>query len=319
MLQYVIKRLLMVIPILVGVTLFLFILLNLTPGDPAEIALGSGATPEEIQMYRVQNGLDRPLAIQYLDYVSKAFIGNLGISLRTRQSVSSMIAARVGNTLFLSLTSMAITILIALVLGTSMAVKQNSFYDNFMRVITIILTCMPQFWLALMLIMLFTVYLGWLPSIGLGTFKQAIMPIICISSVGITICTRTGRSSMLEVINQDYIRTARAKGLKKNYIIRRHALKNALLPMVTLYGRIISNCFAGSVVIESIFGINGIGNMMMAALKQKDIPAIMGSIFICSLVITIVNLLTDLLYAYIDPRIKSMYVKRKTKTGIENG
>ena len=192
-----------------------------------------------------------------------------------------------------------------------MAVKQNSFFDNFMRVITIVLTCMPQFWLALMLIMLFTVYLGILPSVGLGTFKQAIMPIICISSVGITICTRTCRSSMLEVINQDYIRTARAKGLQRGLIIRRHALKNALLPQVTLYGRIISNCFAGSVVIESIFGINGIGNMMMAALKQKDIPAIMGSIFICAIVITIVNLLTDLLYAYIDPRIKSMYVKRK--------
>ena len=313
MIWYVIKRLLLVIPILIGVTAFLFILMALIPGDPAQIALGSGATADEVEMYRVQNGLDKPLIVQYVKYMAKAFTGDLGISLRTRQTVSSMIAARAPTTLFLSLTSMAFTIIVALVLGIAMAVKQNTFFDNSMRVVTTILTSMPQFWLSLMMIMLFSVFLGWLPSTGLGSFKQAIMPIFCIASLGITICTRTGRSAMLEVLNQDYIRTARAKGLRRGYIIRRHALKNALLPMVTLYGRIISNCFSGSVVIESIFGINGIGMMMLAALRQKDLPAIMGSIFICALVIAVVNLITDLLYAYIDPRIKSMYVRRKTK------
>ena len=313
MVWFILKRLVMVIPIMIGVTALLFILMALVPGDPAQIALGSGATPAEIEMYRVQNGLDRPLVVQYVSYMARVFTGDLGTSLRTRQSVSSMIASRVGNTLFLSLTSMALTIVVALFLGIAMAVKQNSVFDNFMRVITIILTSMPQFWLALMMIMLFTLRLGWLPSTGLHSFRHAIMPIICIASIGITVCTRTGRSALLEVLNQDYIRTARAKGLRRNYILRKHALKNALLPMVTLYGRIISNCFAGSVVIESIFGINGIGMMMLAALKQKDMPAIMGSIIICALVITIVNLLTDLLYAYIDPRIKSMYVRRKKK------
>jgi len=313
MVKYIIKRLLMVIPILIGVTAFLFILISLIPGDPAQIALGSGATKDEIEMYRVQNGLDKPLIVQYINYMAKVFTGDLGISLRTRQTVISMIGARAPNTLFLSLTAMAFTIVISLVLGITMAVKQNSFFDNFMRVVTTILTSMPQFWLALMMIMLFTVFLGWLPSTGLGTVQQAIMPITCIAFLGITICTRTGRSAMLEVLNQDYIRTARAKGLRRNYIIRRHALKNALLPMVTLYGRIVSNCFSGSVVIESIFGITGIGTMMMAALRQKDMPAIMGSVVICALVITVVNLLTDLLYAYIDPRIKSMYVRRKIK------
>jgi peptide/nickel transport system permease protein len=225
-----------------------------------------------------------------------------------------MIGERVGVTLFLSFTSMALTIIVAMFLGIAMAVKQNSFFDNFMRVVTIILTSMPQFWLALMMILLFSVKLGVLPSAGLNDFSSAIMPIICLASGGITMCARTGRSSMLEVINQDYIRTARAKGLRYNYIIRRHALKNALLPMVTVYGRIISGCFSGSVVLEAVFGINGIGQMMTAALRQKDVPAIMGSVIISACVITIVNLITDLTYALIDPRIKSLYTRRKNKT-----
>jgi len=164
-----------------------------------------------------------------------------------------------------------------------------------------------------MMILLISVKLRWLPSNGVGSFKAVIMPIVCLASQGITMCARTGRSSMLEVINQDYIRTARAKGLKNGYIIRRHALKNALLPMVSVYGRIIATCFAGSVVIENIFGISGIGQMMLNALRQKDVPAIMGSIVISCLVISLVNLLTDITYAFIDPRIKSKYVSGKSR------
>jgi len=239
--------------------------------------------------------------------------GDLGISYLTRQTVNSMIAIRVGNTLFLSFTSMALTIILALFLGIAMAVKQNSIFDNAMRVLTIIFTSMPQFWLAMMMILLFTVRLGWLPPSGLGSFKASIMPIFVLACGGITMCARTGRSSMLEVLNQDFIRTARAKGLRYSYVIRRHALKNALLPMVSVYGRIIAHCFSGSVVIETVFGINGIGQMMTAALRQKDVPAIMGSIVISACVITLVNLLTDLTYAFIDPRIKSRYISRRRK------
>jgi len=309
---YVIKRLIMIIPIMIGVTFFLFMLLTLTPGDPAQIALGSGATQEQLDQFREQNGLNEPTVFQYFNYMKKAVTGDLGTSYQTRQAVSTMISARVGVTLFLSFSSMLFTIVVALFLGIAMAVKQNSFFDNFMRVLTVIFTSMPQFWLALMMILLFAVKLGWLPSSQL--FKHAgdwVMPIICLSFQGITLCARTGRSSMLEVINQDYIRTARAKGLKRSYIIRRHALKNSLLPMVTVYGRIISNCFAGSVIIENIFGIPGIGQMMTSALRQKDVPAILGSIIISTCVITVVNLLTDIAYAFIDPRIKSQYVRRK--------
>ena len=319
MIRYAVKRLLMVIPILVGVTLMLFFLLAMIPGDPASTALGAGALPEQIALFKQQNGLDKPLLIQYFNYMAKAVTGNLGVSFHTRQTVNSMIAVRVGNTLFLSLVSMVLTIIVALFMGIGMAVKQNSVFDNSMRVFTIIFTSMPQFWLALMMIMFFSVQLRWLPSAYL--FKAPydwVMPIVVLALNGITVCARTGRSSMLEVINQDYIRTARSKGLRRNYIIRRHALKNALLPMVTIYGRIIGHCFAGSVVLETVFGINGIGTMMIAALRQKDVPAIMGSVIISAMVITVVNLLTDLTYAFIDPRIKSLYTRKMKKPVIEN-
>ena len=313
MIVYSIKRILMVIPIMVGVTLFLFLLLSLTPGDPALIAVGAGATEEQLEVFREQAGLNDPLAIQYINYMAGVVQGDLGVSYITRQPVNSMIAVRVGNTLFLSFTSMAFTIVLALFLGIAMAVKQNSVFDNAMRVITIIFTSMPQFWLGLMMILLFTVKLGWLPSSGIDTWQATLMPIFVLACGGITLCARTGRSSMLEVINMDYIRTARAKGLRYNYIIRRHALKNSLLPMVSVYGRIIATCFSGSVVIEQVFGVNGIGTMMTGALRQKDVPAIMGSIVVSAFVITLVNLLTDITYSFIDPRIKSKYVKRKNK------
>ena len=308
MIRYIINRLIMIIPILIGVTFFLFMILALTPGDPARIVLGSDATEEQLEMFREKNGLNDPAIVQYFNYMIKAVRGDFGTSFHTRQSVSSMIAIRAPVTLALSFTSMFISIFAAMPLGVQMALKQNSIFDNILRVVTIVFTSMPQFWLALMMILLFSVQLGWLPSSGFG-----IMPVLCLALGGITSCARTGRSSMLEVINQDYIRTARSKGLKRGYIVRRHALKNALLPMVSIYGRIISTCFSGSVVVESIFGINGIGQMMTNALRQKDVPAIMGSIIISCCVITVVNLLTDIAYAFIDPRIKSKYVRRKTK------
>lgn len=314
MIRYILKRLVLIIPILIGVTLLIFFLLQLTPSDPANVALGSGATEEQLELFREQNGLNDPILVQYFNYMVKAVQGDFGISYATRQTVSSMIAVRVGNTLFLSLVSMGLTILLSIILGILMAIKQNSFFDNLMRVLTIIFTSMPQFWLAIMLILLLSVKLRWLPSTGL--FQNAgdwVMPILCLTISGLTMCARTTRSSMLEVINQDYIKTAKAKGLDYPYIIRKHALKNALIPMITVFGRIVSNCFAGSVVLEQVFGINGIGQMMTAALRQKDIPTIMGSIIVSACVITVVNLITDLTYAFIDPRIKSQYVGHKIK------
>ena len=313
MIRYVLMRLIMIIPILIGVTFFLFMLLTLAPGDPAQIALGSGATEEQLDLFRAQNGLNAPALVQYFNYMKNAVTGDFGISFMTRQNVNSMIGIRVGSTLILSFAAMFLTVLVSMPLGINMAVKQNSIFDNVMRIVTIIFTSMPQFWLALMMILLFSVALNWLPSAGFTSFKHAIMPVVCLAFGGITMCARTGRSSMLEVLNQDYIRTARAKGLSKGYIIRRHVLKNSMLPMVSVYGRIVATCFSGSVVLETIFGINGIGTMMTNALRQKDVPAIMGCILISACVITVVNLLTDITYAFIDPRIKSKYVRNRNK------
>ena len=313
MLSYIVKRLLMIIPMVIGVTIFLFFLLSLTPGDPAELALGGSVEEEQLELFRQQHGLDKPLPIQYLNYMKGVVQGDLGTSFYTKQPVTSMIAQRVGVTLFLSLTSLALTIVIALFLGIAMAIRQNTFFDNFMRVFTVIITSMPQFWMALMLMLLFTVKLHLLPSNGLDSARAAILPLVILAIGPITMCARTGRASLLEVINQDYIRTARSKGLKHSYIIRKHALKNSLLPMVTIYGRMMGNCFAGAVVIEIIFGINGIGRMMLDALKMKDVPAMMGSVIVSAVVIIIMNLLTDLVYAFIDPRIKSKYMKKSKR------
>jgi len=314
MIRYVAKRLLMMIPVMIGVSLFLFLLLSLTPGDPAIVAMGAGATEEQLEMFREQTGLNDPLLVQYFNYMVSAIKGDLGTSYTSHQPVSTMIAVRAPNTLTLSGIAMTLTFFIAVILGVSMAVKQNTFYDNLMRVLTIILTSMPQFWLALMLILLFTVTLKMLPSSGLDSFSAYIMPVICLACGGITQMARTSRSSMLEVINQDYIRTARAKGLKRHYVTRKHALKNSMLPVISVFGRIVSHIFGGSVVLETVFGINGLGTMMTAALRQKDVPAIMGSMLIAAAVVVVVNLLTDLVYAFLDPRIKSKYVTRKRKT-----
>jgi peptide/nickel transport system permease protein len=314
MMSYIVKRLLMIIPMIVGVTIFLFFLLSMTPGDPAEMALGGGVEEEQLELFRQQYGLDKPLPIQYLNYMKGVIQGDLGMSFYTKQPVTSMIVQRVGVTLFLSLTSLALTIVVALFLGIAMAMRQNSFFDNFMRVFTVIISAMPQFWMALMLMLLFTVQLHWLPSNGLSGVKSTILPLVVLALSPITMCARTGRASLLEVINQDYIRTARSKGLRHSHIIKRHALKNSLLPMVTIYGRMMGNCFAGAVVIEIIFGINGIGRMMLDALKMKDVPAMMGSVIVSAVVIIIVNLLTDVVYTFIDPRIKSKYTKKSKKT-----
>ena len=303
------------IPILIGVSLLVFLLLRLAPGDPAEIALGSGATQEQIELFREQQGLNDPLPLQYLNYMKGAIKGDLGISYQTKLSVRYMISTRVGPTLLLSFTSLVLIVVIALILSITMAVRQNSPFDNAMRVVTVFFSSMPQFWLAVMLILLFTVVLKWLPSMGLKSFKHMILPVICMSFSGITICARTGRASMLDVLHQDYIKTARAKGFRMNYVIRKHVLRNALLPMVTVYGRMVGHCFAGSVVIETIFGISGIGQMMTSALRLKDMPVIMGSVLITAVFISIANLLTDVAYAFIDPRIKAkFFTPKKART-----
>lgn len=317
MARYILKRLILIIPILIAVSIAVFLLLSLSPNDPALLILGANASEADMEMFREQHGLNLPLVTQYLNYMSGLLQGDMGTSYKTMQDVSLMIGIRIWNTLILCAGACLLITILGVILGIAMALRQNSFFDNVMRVIVLIFSAMPQFWLGMMLILLLCVHWRLLPPMGdISDFSSMILPWLCTAMGGITVVSRTTRSSMLEIIHQDYIRTARAKGLREKYIVRRHALKNALLPIITVLGRYVGASFGGAVVVENVFSINGIGKMMVDALRQKDIPVVMGSVMISALLMAVVNLITDIAYAYVDPRIKSQYVgkKRKKKT-----
>lgn len=307
MTSYALKRLLHIVPVLIATTLLVFWLLSFSPSDPAQLILGLGAEPEQLEMMRDQLGLNDPVIVRYARYMGGVLTGDFGTSYSTRRPVSEMIGVRLPNTLILAFGSLLLVLVVAIPLGVALAVRQNSLFDNVMRVVTLLTAAMPGFWLGLMLILLFSVRLGWLPSSGLDNIKAAIMPLICLSVAGWTVTSRLTRASMLDVVRQDYIRTARAKGLSQAAVNGKHALRNALLPVVTSVGLLVGQSVGGSVVIEILFGINGIGKMMVDAVRQQDVPTIMGGVLIAAVVIAVVNLLTDLSYAVIDPRLESMY------------
>ncbi|MED1792246.1 ABC transporter permease [Brevibacillus nitrificans] len=309
--RYILKRLLQMIPIVIGVSVIVFLLLSLSPGDPAKMILGLNAKEEELALMREQLGLNDPIPLQYFHYMKNVLIGDFGTSYSTKQSVIEMIAVRLPPTLILSFGSLLTILIVAIPLGIALAVKQNSPFDNIMRVVSLFFAAMPGFWIGILMIILFSVKLGWLPANGFDKPSAMIMPIICSSIAGWAVNSRITRASMLDVIRQDYIRTARAKGLKESVVIRKHALKNALLPTITSVGMAVGGCFGGSVIMEMLFGINGMGKMMIDALRQKDIPTIMAGVIITSVIIAVANLLTDLAYSYVDPRIRSMYARRK--------
>lgn len=311
--RYILRRLVQMIPIVIGVSIIVFLLLSFSPGDPAKMILGMNAKEQEIQLMRQQLGLNDPVPVQYMNYMTKAIVGDFGVSYTTKQRVIDMIGVRLPPTLILSFGSLFTILIVSIPLGIVLAVKQNSLFDNIMRVVSLIFAAMPGFWLGLLMIILFSVKLGWLPANGFETPSAIVMPILCSSFAGWAINSRITRASMLDVIRQDYIRTARAKGLKEDVVINKHALKNALLPTITSVGMAVGGCFGGSVIMEMLFGINGMGRMMIDALRQKDIPTIMAGVIITSVIIAITNLLTDLTYAFVDPRIKSMYVRRKVQ------
>ena len=312
MTSYVLKRLMHIVPVLVATTLLVFWLLSLSPSDPAQLILGLGAEPEQLEMMRDQLGLNDPLIVRYARYMGGVLTGDFGTSYSTRRPVAEMIGVRLPNTLILAFGSLVLVLVVAIPLGVALAVRQNSLFDNVMRVVTLLTAAMPSFWLGLMLILLFSVRLGWLPSSGLDNVKAAIMPLICLSVAGWTVTSRLTRASMLDVVRQDYIRTARAKGLPQSVVTGKHALRNAMLPVVTSVGLLIGQSVGGAVVIEILFGINGIGKMMVDAVRQQDVPTIMGGVVIAAVVIAVVNLLTDLSYAVIDPRLESMYGQART-------
>ena len=308
MLRYIVRRVLFLIPVLLGVAFCVFTLLYLTPGDPARMVLGDLATEDAVQEFRNREGLNDPFLVQFGNYVWKAVTkGDIGRSYVTKRSVAQEVLAAFPATLKLSALAMVIAILVGLPCGILSAIKQYSLFDTVTMIFAMIGLSMPVFWLGLLLILLFSVHLRWLPSSGFGTFKAMILPAVSLSAQAISMVTRMTRSSMLEVVRADYIRTARAKGQKESVVIWVHALHNALIPVVTLCGLQFGHLLAGAILTESIFAIPGVGRLMVTSIMQRDYPMVQGGVLFIAIAFSIVNLLVDLVYAYIDPRIKAQY------------
>lgn len=308
MLRYIVRRVLFLIPVLLGVAFCVFTLLYLTPGDPARMVLGDLATEEAVQEFRTREGLNDPFLVQFGNYIWKAVTqGDIGRSYTTKRPVAQEILAAFPATLKLSALAMVIAILVGLPCGILSAIKQYSIFDTLTMIFAMIGLSMPVFWLGLLLILLFSVHLRWLPSSGFSTFKAMILPAVSLSAQAISMVTRMTRSSMLEVIRADYIRTARSKGQKESVVIWVHALHNALIPVVTLCGLQFGHLLAGAILTESIFAIPGVGRLMVDAIMRRDYPMVQGGVLFIAIAFSFVNLLVDLVYAYIDPRIKAQY------------
>lgn len=313
MLRYIAKRLLMIIPVILGVSFLIFLIMNLTPGDPAIMILGEGAKPEQYAALREEMGLNDPFFLRYFRYVADAVQGDFGRSYRTNIPVFQEIATRLPYTLNLAVMSTLIAIALGIPIGVLSAVKQYTIIDNVALGISLLLTSMPAFWFALMLILLFSLQLRILPSLGIDTWRHFILPAIAISSSTMASLLRMTRSTMLEVIRQDYIRTARAKGAKESRVIFGHALRNALLPVVTIIGVNFGFALGGAIVVEQVFAIPGLGQLMINAIRAKDTPMVIAAVLFAAIIVSIINLIVDIVYAYIDPRLKSKYVTIKTK------
>lgn len=310
MLRYIAKRALMMIPVILGISLIVFSIIELSPGDPVTLMLGDGASEKAVAELREQMGLNDHFFVRYFRYVEHAVTGDFGISYRNKVPVVNEIASRFPTTLTLTFWGVVISVLIGIPVGVISAIKQYTFIDAASLFSALILTSMPAFWLGLLLIMLFSLKLGLLPATGVSTMQHFIMPAITLAAASMATIIRMTRSTMLEVIRQDYIRTAKAKGASAFRIVYKHALRNALLPVVTVIGLNFGTQLGGAIVIESVFAMPGIGTLMVAAVRTKDTPIVMASVLFVALLAGIINLIIDVLYVYIDPRLKSQFVKR---------
>lgn len=308
LIRYVLRRIFFLIPVLFGVTFIVFTLLYITPGDPAKLILGEQAPPEAVQAMREEMGLDQPYLIQYYNYVKKAVLQqDIGRSYVTNRPVMQEILGVFPATFKLATSAMLVAVLIGIPIGIISAIKQYSVFDTVSMIIALLGVSMPVFWLGLLLILLFTVYLGWLPASGFNSIKHMIMPALALGAMTAAIVTRMTRSSMLEVIRQDYIRTAQAKGQKQSVVVLKHALGNALIPIIAVIGLQFGQLLGGAVLTESIFSIPGVGRLMVDSIKMRDFPVVQGGVLFIALSFSVINLLVDLLYAYVDPRIRSQY------------
>nr|WP_282435678.1 ABC transporter permease [Paenibacillus sp. SZ31] len=298
------KRLLQMIPTLIGVSLLSFVILQLVPGDPAELIAGMDASPEEVQIIRERLGTDKPLYEQYVQYNLQLLKGDLGTSMRSDNPVLQEILERFPNTVILTLLATLVTVVIGLFTGVIAATKPGSARDHASMAFSLFGISMPVFWLGIILILVFAYYIPILPSGGSSEFKHFILPALVLGISSAAVLARLTRSSILEVINQDYIRTAKAKGVREWLIIYKHALKNAFVPIITVIGMEIGNLLGGAVLTETVFSMNGLGRYIIQSIQFRDYSAVQGSILFVALIFVIINLLVDLCYAAVDPRIR---------------
>ena len=319
MLKYIIKRILLLIPILLGVSAIIFILKTVTPGDPARQILGNSATEEQVQELREELGLNDPVVVQYVRYIKNIVTkGDFGDSYRTGEPVLSEILPRLGTSGIITIGAVAIGAIIGIVLGIISALKKYTWVDSLVLVISMFFQSVPEFVVALVLIMVFAVNLHWLPATALSVFKGFILPMVTLGLASVASYTRITRSSMLEVLGEDYIRTARAKGQTENNITYHHALRNAMIPVAQSIGTSLGNSIGGGMVIETVFGVPGVGKYIVDSITQRNYPSVLGGALIIAMVLTIINLIVDISFVLIDPRLKTTIIaggakKRKAK------
>ncbi len=302
--SYIIRRLLLTLPVLLGVSTLVFLFIHLIPGDPVQVMLGESARTADVEKLRTGLGLNRPLPEQYFLFMKGVATGQLGNSIHTGQPVLKTILNRLPATLQLASASMFVALLLSIPLGVISASKQYSALDNGSMFFALLGISMPNFWLGPLLILLFSVNLGWLPVSGRGGWQHLILPAITLGTALAAILTRMTRSSMLEILHDDYITTARSKGLREGVVIFKHALRNALIPVITIIGFQVGALLSGALITETVFAWPGLGRLTIKAIQTRDYPLVQGCVLVISLSYVFVNLLTDVAYAWVDPRIR---------------
>jgi peptide/nickel transport system permease protein len=304
MISYLIRRMLLAIPVLLLTALLVFSALHLSGADPVMMLVPAIAPQETRDAVRAKHGFDKPLPVQFVVYMSNVLRGDFGRSLLNRREVSELIWEKLPVTVELGVASLALAYLVSIPLGTIAALNRNSFLDWSSMIVSLIGVSMAGFWLGLLLIYAFAVNLRWFPPTGHGTVKHLVLPALALGLPRMGRIARITRSSLLEVIEEDYIRTARAKGLQERVVVFRHALRNAMIPIISLLGLDLGYIVGGSVVIEHVFARPGIGDMMLRAIYSRDFPVLQGSMFILALAIIVSNITADVLYSFVDPRIR---------------
>jgi ABC-type dipeptide/oligopeptide/nickel transport system permease component len=303
-LAFVARRLLHLVPVLLGISFLVFLLVHLVPGDPVRVMMQDVGSPEQVERMRRQLGLDRPLHEQYLSFLARAVRGDLGRSIHTRRPVAHEIGVRLPYTVRMAVAAMLVAVVMGIGLGAVAAMHHQSMLDYGTMVIALAGVSLPSFWFGLVLILVFSLYLKWLPPTGADSPLHLILPALTLGSGAAAIIARLTRSSMLEVLRQDYVRTARAKGVDDRRLVYRHALKNAMIPVVSIVGLQFAGLLGGAVIVETVFGWPGIGRLAVDAIFNRDIPVIQAVVLVAAVIFVFVNLLVDLLYGVLDPRIR---------------